>query len=103
MTWLRHLAVRLAAGPSRAGGGAGAGPAAAGDGDLLRRRQLLQPAGQGAARRRLLPQVSAAPQVPGRGLTARPRLSPSGRLGAWVAGLTPLPCSRFSPPSVGSL
>lgn len=62
VTWLRHLAVRLA--EARAGGrGPGrARPAAAaaGDGDLLRRRQLLQPAGEGAPGRRLLPQVRAA-------------------------------------------
>lgn len=65
VTWLRHLAVRLAA--ARAGGW-GPGPgrarpaaaAAAGDGDLLRRRQLFQPAGEGAPGRRLLPQVRAA-------------------------------------------
>lgn len=67
------------AGGGRAGGrGPGrARPAAAGDGDLLRRRQLLQPAGEGAPGRRLLPQVRAAcrrPQVPRPGLPhPRPR------------------------------
>uniref|UniRef100_U3J6K7 THAP domain containing 4 n=1 Tax=Anas platyrhynchos platyrhynchos TaxID=8840 RepID=U3J6K7_ANAPP len=58
------------AGPGRrggggAGGGGGGGGGGrpgrarppAGDGDLLRRRQLLQPAGEGAPGRRLLPQV----------------------------------------------
>lgn len=52
---------RTAARRGRGRGGGRGGPgrpkaaAAVGDGDLLRRRQLLQPAGQGALRRRLLP------------------------------------------------